>query len=163
MKTLKDLFEHQLKDLYSAEGQLLEALPKMVENASDKTLKKSFKEYLKSTEEHKNHLAKVCKEMDISPTGEMCKAMEGLVKEAKGFLEEDAKDEVKDVGLIAEMQRIAHYAISGYGTAIRYAKELDMDSIAEKLQTSLDEEYAFDEELTDMAEDRLNRKAMKDS
>tara|TARA_R110002020_G_scaffold301038_1_gene516555 strand:+ start:158 stop:640 length:483 start_codon:yes stop_codon:yes gene_type:complete len=160
MKTLEDLFEHQLKDLYSAEDQLTKALPKMAKNAKDSKLKKAFEDHLEETKNHKKRLEEVCKELDIKPTGETCKAMEGLIKEASDFLEEDADDDVFNAGLIAEAQRVEHYEISGYGTAVRYAKELGHDKIAKKLQETLDEEYAADDKLTDMAEDRLNEKAI---
>ena len=159
MKKLQDLFEHQLKDLYSAESQLVKALPKMAETASDSKLKKAFEDHLKETENHITRLEEVCKELDIKPTGEKCKAMEGLIKEAESFIKEDADKEVKDAGLIAEAQRVEHYEISGYGTAVRYAKELGHDKIAEKLYKTLEEEYSADEKLNKMAEGRLNKKA----
>lgn len=159
MKNLKDLFEHQLKDLYSAENQLVEALPKMQKNANDDKLKKAFEKHLKETEGHIKRLEEITKELGIKPTGETCKAMKGLIKEAESFLEEDTEKEVRDAGLIAEAQRVEHYEISGYGTAVRFAKELGHDDIAKKLQKTLDEEYKADDVLTEMAEDRLNRKA----
>lgn len=159
MKNLEDLFEHQLKDLYSAESQLVDALPKMVKNANDKKLKKAFEDHLEETKNHKKRLEKICDKLDIDPKGEKCKAMEGLIKEAEGFLEEDADKDVKDAGMIAEAQRIEHYEISGYGTAVRYAKELGHDDIAKILKETLEEEYGADAKLNDMAENRLNRKA----
>ncbi|TQI72162.1 ferritin-like metal-binding protein YciE [Gramella sp. Hel_I_59] len=159
MKNLKDLFEHQLKDLYSAESQLLKALPKMAENATDAKLKKAFEAHLEETKEHQQRLEEVCKELEIKPTGETCKAMKGLIAEAEAFLKEDAEKEVRDAGLIADAQRVEHYEISGYGTVVRYAKELGYDSIAKKLQKTLDEEYTADEKLDKLAEGRLNKKA----
>ncbi|WP_298527221.1 ferritin-like domain-containing protein [uncultured Christiangramia sp.] len=159
MKNLKDLFEHQLKDLYSAETQLLKALPKMAENATDAKLKKAFEAHLEETREHQQRLEEVCKELEIKPTGETCKAMKGLIAEAEAFLKEDAEKEVRDAGLIADAQRVEHYEISGYGTVVRYAKELGYDSIAKKLQKTLDEEYKADEKLDKLAESRLNKKA----
>jgi len=163
MKTLKDLFEHQLKDLYNAESQLVEALPQIAKNAKDGKLKEAFEKHLEETKEHKNRIETICEELGISPSGETCKAMEGLIREAKDFIEEAEKeDDVMDAGLIAEAQRVEHYEISGYGTAVRYAKELGLSNIAEKLQTTLDEEYNADAKLNNMAESRLNRKAMED-
>ncbi|WP_373056756.1 ferritin-like domain-containing protein [Zunongwangia sp. H14] len=159
MKDLKDLFEHQLKDLYSAESQLIEALPKMVKNASDGELKKAFESHLEETKEHKKRLEEVCKELGIKPTGEKCKAMEGLIKEAESFLKEDADDDVRDAGLIADAQRVEHYEISGYGTVVRYAKELGHDGLAKKLHKTLEEEYGADDKLNKLAESRLNREA----
>ncbi len=159
MKDLKDLFEHQLKDLYSAESQLTKALPKMVKNAHDKKLKEAFESHLEETKEHKERLAEICKELGIKPTGETCKAMKGLIEEAEDFLKEEASDEVRDAGLIADAQRVEHYEISGYGTVVRYAKELGHKEIAAKLQKTLDEEYNADNKLDKLAEGRLNKKA----
>ncbi|MBJ7881362.1 YciE/YciF ferroxidase family protein [Gelidibacter salicanalis] len=159
MKTLEDLFEHQLKDLYSAENQLLKALPKMVESATDAKLKKAFEDHLKETKEHKKRLEDVCDELGFDPNGETCKAMEGLIKEAESFIKEKKDDDVNNAGLIAEAQRVEHYEISGYGTAVRYAKELGHKSVATKLKKTLDEEYGADEKLNKMAEQRLNKKA----
>ncbi len=159
MKNLEDLFEHQLKDLYSAESQLVDAIPKMVKAAHDSQLKKAFENHLEETKTHKKRLEEICEELSIKPTGEECKAMKGLVKEAESMISEKANDEVKDAGLIAESQRVEHYEISGYGTAVRFAKELGHDSIAKKLQKTLDEEYNADQKLDDLAERRLNVKA----
>ena len=161
MKNLKDLFEHQLKDLYSAESQLIEALPKMAKNASNDKLKKAFETHLEETKGHKKRLEEICDTLGIKPTGEKCKAMEGLVKEAESFLKEDTEKDVRDAGLIAEAQRVEHYEISGYGTAARYAKELGHNDIASKLKKTLDEEYKTDDLLTEMAESRVNREAKK--
>src|SRR5690606_33604769 len=134
MKNLNELFEHQLKDLYSAEKQLIEALPKMVKNANDTKLKNAFESHLEETKNHKKRLEEICDKLGIEPTGEKCKAMAGLIKEAEGFIEEaDAKD-VMDAGLIAEAQRVEHYEISGYGTAVQYAKQLGHADIAKKLK-----------------------------
>ena len=160
MKTLKDLFQHQLKDLYNAEGQFVDVLPTFIDEANDSKLKSLFEKTLEETKEQKDRIKAICEDIDIKPTGEKCHAMEGLIDEAKGFMEEDAEKEVSDAGLIAEAQRIAHYGITGYGTIARYAKELEHNAIAEKLSTIMDEKYDFDKKLNDMAEDRLNRKAI---
>lgn len=159
MKNLKELFEHQLQDLYSAEDQLTKALPKMAENASDAKLKKAFEDHLKETKEHKKRLEEICKELEIDPDKETCKAMKGLIKEAEDFIKEVKDKDVMNAGLIAEAQRVEHYEISGYGTAVRYAKELGHKDIAKKLQKTLDEEYNADQLLDDLAEKRLNEKA----
>ena len=159
MKNLKDLFEHELKDLHSAESQLIDALGKMKKNATDDKLQKAFETHLKETEEHKRRLEEICDELGIKPTGEVCKAMKGLVNEAESFLKEDTEKDVRDAGLIAEAQRVEHYEISGYGTAVRFAKELGHDKIASKLKQTLDEEYKTDDLLTELAESRLNREA----
>ncbi|MGB7785599.1 MAG: ferritin-like domain-containing protein [Salinimicrobium sp.] len=160
MKDLNELFEHQLKDLYSAESQLIKALPKMAKNAHNEKLKKAFEDHLEETREHKSRLEEICSELDINPRGETCKAMKGLIEEAEDFLKEDATEEVRDAGLIAEAQRVEHYEIAGYGTVVRYAKELGHKKIADKLQKTLDEEYNADNKLDKLAESRLNKKAV---
>lgn len=159
MKNLKDLFEHQIKDLYSAETQLIEALPKLQKRAKDDKLKDAFKNHLEETKQHQKRLKEICDELGIEPTGETCKAMEGLIKEAEEFMKEKLDTDVIDAGVIAEAQRVEHYEISAYGTAVRFAKELGHDGIARTLQETLDEEYKTDDLLTEMAESRLNKKA----
>ncbi|CAM4147620.1 YciE/YciF ferroxidase family protein [Zobellia nedashkovskayae] len=160
MKTLNDLFEYQLKDLYSAETQLLAALPDIMEHANDEGLKQVFENQLEDTKEQKSRIENICDELSISPTGETCQAMKGLIKEAKHFIEEVENDEVMDVGLVAEIQRVQHYEISGYGSAVRFAKELGLRKIAKTLQKTLNEEYDADDTLEKFAETRLNKKAI---
>ena len=159
MKTLQDLFEHQLKDLYSAEDQLLNALPKVLENVSDSELKTSIESHQEETQEQKVRLQEICDELNIDPSGAECKAMKGLIEETNHFMKEDADTDVKDAGIIANCQRIEHYEISGYGTAVKYAKQLGHHDIADKLQKTLDEEYKADEKLDQLAEDRMNEEA----
>ena len=159
MKNLKELFEHQLQDLYSAEDQLTEALPKMAKEARNAKLKKAFEDHLEETKEQKKRLEEICKELGIKPDKETCKAMKGLIKEANDFIDEVDDEDVKNAGMIAEAQRVEHYEISGYGTAVRYAKELGHNDIAKKLQKTLDEEYDADKHLNELAENRLNDKA----
>ncbi len=160
MKNLEELFEHQLKDLYSAEKQLIKALPKMVKHAKDANLKKAFEGHLEETKKHKERLEEISEKLGFDPSGETCIAMKGLITEAEGFIEEKKDDDVTNAGLIAEAQRIEHYEISGYGTAVRYAQELGHKAIATKLKKTLDEEYGANDKLNVMAEQRLNRKAI---
>lgn len=159
MKNLEELFEHQLQDLYSAEDQLVKALPKMAKKAKDSKLQKAFEDHLEETKEQKNRIKEVCKELDIDPKGETCKAMQGLIEEAESFMKEVKDEDVLNAGMIAEAQRVEHYEISGYGTAVRYAKELGHKNAAKMLQKTLDEEYNADKKLNDLAENRLNQKA----
>lgn len=159
MKNLEELFEHQLQDLYSAEDQLTDALPKMAKKAGDDKLKKAFEDHLEETKQHKKRLEDICKQLGIKPDKEKCKAMKGLVKEAEDFLKEVKDTDVKNAGMIAEAQRVEHYEISGYGTAVRYAKELGHKDIAATLQKTLDEEYHANDLLNKLAENRLNAKA----
>ena len=160
MKTLQDLFEHEVKDLYSAEKQLVDALPKMVKAASDQKLQKAFSSHLDETKEQFDRISKICEKLEINPTSTKCKAMEGLVKECEDMIKEKADQDVKDAGLIACAQRVEHYEISGYGTAVRYAKELGHNDLAKMLQTTLDQEYDADNKLDKLAQGRLNREAI---
>lgn len=161
MKNLNDLFEHQLQDLYSAEKQLLAALPKMSRAANDPQLKKAFESHNQQTEGHKRRLEEICSKLNLEPSGEECKAMKGLIMEAESFMEEAADPDVRDAGLIAEAQRVEHYEISGYGTLTRYAKELGHTDIATTLHQTLEEERDTDQKLTKLAESRLNKEAQK--
>lgn len=159
MKNLEDLFEHQLKDLYSAENQLVKAMPKVLEHVNDSKLKDALESHLNETKNQKERIREICDELNINANGEECKAMKGLIEETEHFLEEDAEQSVRDAGIIANCQRIEHYEISGYGTAVKFAKELGHSEIAEKLQKTLDEEYNSDEKLDRLAENRINEKA----
>ena len=159
MKNLKDLFNHQLQDLYSAESQLVDALPKMKEAATNEKLKKAFEDHYEETLKHKQRIEEICDKLDIDPNGEECKATKGLIQEAEDFIKEEAPDDVKDAGLIAEAQRVEHYEISGYGTLINYCNQLGYEDIAEKLAKTLKQEYKADELLNDIAEDNINQKA----
>lgn len=160
MKTLQDLFEHEIKDLYSAEKQLIDALPNMVKAASDSALQEAFSNHLEETKNQFEKIKDICDELDINPTSTKCKAMEGLVKECEGMIKEDAAKDVKDAGLIACAQRVEHYEISGYGTAVKYAKQLGHKKIAEKLQDILNQEYNADNNLDKLAERRINAEAI---
>lgn len=160
MKNLQELFEHQLKDLHSAEDQLIKALPKLAKKAKDDALRKALEKHLEETKEHKSRLEKIGKDIGIDVKGETCKGMKGLIEETESMMKELKNDEVKNAGIIADAQRVEHYEISGYGTAVRYAKELGHDDIAKTLQTTLDEEYHADKVLNDLAEKRLNREAI---
>lgn len=160
MKNLKDLFVHQLKDLFSAETQLIGALPEMINQAKTPNLKKIFEIHLKETQEHQIRLKDICEDLGISPSGGVCNAMKGLIAEAKNFLEEEVENEfVRDAGIIADAQRIEHYEIAGYGTLVKYAKELGYTEISEKLNKTLQEEYEADEKLNSLATNQINRKA----
>lgn len=160
MKDLKDLLQHMLKDLWSAEDQMLEAYEKMAQRADNSKLKQHFQDHIEETKKHKATVESICNEMGIKPTGEKCQGMAGLVEEALGFLKEDNMDkDVLDAGMIAQAQRLEHYEITGYGTVRRFAKELQLDSVEEKLKGILDAEYNQDDVLTELAESRLNKQA----
>lgn len=158
MTSLRELYIDELKDLYSAETQLVKALPKMAKAATSKQLKAGFEKHLKETREHVERLKKVFEDLDASPRGKTCKAMQGLIEEGSDVISEDAEPEVKDAALIAAAQRVEHYEIAGYGCVRTYAKLLG-DKQAEKiLQKTLDEEGATDKKLTQLSE-RINVRA----
>lgn len=152
MSTLEDLLVEELKDLYSAENQLLKAIPKMAKAAQSAELRKGFEKHLKQTEEHVKRLEQVCDELGVSPKGKKCKGMEGLVEEGAEAIKEEADPDVKDAALIAAAQRVEHYEMAGYGCVRTYAKLLGYTSAAKLLQQTLDEEGDTDKALTKLAE-----------
>lgn len=158
LDTLRDLFVDELKDLYSAEHQLLKALPKMAKAASSKELKRAFESHLKETKTQVERLQQVFTGLDLSPKGKKCKAMEGLVEEGAEWMKEDADPDVMDAGLIAAAQRVEHYEMAGYGCVRTYAQLLGETKAAKLLQTTLDEEGAADKKLTQIAK-RINVEA----
>ena len=160
IKDLKSLLVHELKDLYSAETQGVEALPKMAKAANDSKLKKALEAHLDESKEQVKRLEKIFADMDYEPTGTHCKGMEGLIKEGEDMIDEDAPDDVKDAGLIASAQRVEHYEMAGYGCARTFARLLGMNDVADVLQKTLDEEGASDEKLTKIAEEAINQDAV---
>jgi ferritin-like metal-binding protein YciE len=153
--TLEELFVEQLQDLYSAENQLIKALPAMAKAAHAPALKAGFEEHLEQTKEHAVRLEQILEELGEKATGKNCKAMEGLIKEGKATISENASPEVKDVALIGAAQCVEHHEIAGYGCARTYAKILGHKEASKTLQTTLDEEAATDKKLTAVAE-KLN-------
>lgn len=151
LETLRDLFVDELKDLYSAEHQLLKALPKMAKAATSRELKRAFESHLKETEGQVKRLDQVFAGLDASPKGKKCKAMEGLVEEGSEWMQEDADEDVMDAGLIACAQRVEHYEMAGYGCVRTYAQLLGETKAASLLQKTLDEEGAADKKLTQIA------------
>ena len=161
LETLKDLYIHELKDLYSAEKQLRKALPKMAKAASDEQLADGFQKHLEQTEEHVNRLEQILESHDETTRGPRCKGMEGLIEEGKEIIEEDADEEVRDAGLISAAQHVEHYEIAGYGCARTYAELLGDTKGAQLLRTTLEEETVTDKKLTELAKTMINLKAIK--
>src|SRR6187399_1142504 len=159
LNTLEDLFHHELKDLYSAENQLVKALPKMAKAATNADLVAGFEGHLEETKGQVERLDQIAKILDLKLTGHKCKAMEGLVEEGSELISEDAADSVRDAGLIGAAQRVEHYEMAGYGTAAAIARKLGHDDVAELLEATLQEEKATDEKLTTLAETAVNAEA----
>ncbi len=157
---LEKLFHHHLKDTYNAENQLLQALPKMRDRATNEELRNAIDEHLEETKHQKERLEEVGRGIGVDDlSGVNCEAMKGLIKQADAFVSEDADQEVRDAGIIAEAQRIEHYEISAYGTLRHYADLLDHQDAAKMLQQTLEEESAADKKLNSIAMKQINLKA----
>lgn len=172
MNQLRDLLKHEIKDLYSAEEQIIEALPKMIEKANNKQLKNALQQHLQVTEKQKDRLDRVLEQFGeeneeksrgifaMFKGGEKCAAMEGIIKEGEKLMKEDMSPEVSDAAIIAAAQKVEHYEISSYGTARAYAQELNLKKVEDLLKQTLDEEYEADDLLTELAESRINERAI---
>jgi ferritin-like metal-binding protein YciE len=158
-KGLKELYIDELKDLYNAENQLVNALPKMAKAASSEPLRKGFEEHLEQTKGHVQRLETVLKELDESPKGKKCKGMEGLIEEGSEAMEE-YEEGLLDAALIGAAQRVEHYEIAGYGTVIAFAEELGEADHASLLTETLEEEKETDEKLNRLAK-QVNAQAKK--
>lgn len=159
LESLKDLYLEQLKDLYSAETQLVDALPKMAERATSSDLKKGFQDHLLQTQEHVRRLEQIFQDLGESPKGHTCEGMKGLIKEGEEMIKMKGDDKVIDAGLIAAAQRVEHYEIAGYGTVRTYAEMLGKSQHASLLARTLQEEEMADEKLTRLAESHINQEA----
>jgi len=159
MTTLEDLYIDTLKDLYSAEKQLVKALPKMAKNAQSPDLQKALQEHLRQTEGQVERIERIFQELEGSPRGKKCMGMEGLIEEGNELMQEDAEPDVLDAGLIAAAQKVEHYEIAGYGTARAWAQRLGYDKAARLLQETLEEESMANEKLTKIAESHVNMEA----
>jgi ferritin-like metal-binding protein YciE len=159
VKNLHDLFVEELKDLYSAEKQLLKALPKMAKAATSDELRQGFEEHLEQTEAQVARLEEIFEQLEVSPRGKKCLAMEGLIAEGKEIMEEDMDENVLDAALIAAAQKVEHYEIAGYGTVRTYAELLGREEHARLLERTLQEEEETDELLTQLAESHINEEA----
>lgn len=157
--TFEELYIEQLKDLYSAENQILEALPKMIAVTTTPQLKQGFETHLKETEGQVKRLEQIFEKLGQKPGGHTCKAMKGLIAEGKETMEAGKPSPVLDAGLIAAAQRIEHYEMAGYGTARTFATQVGDDEAVRLLDETLAEEKATDEKLTQIAESVVNKKA----
>jgi ferritin-like metal-binding protein YciE len=162
LATLRELYVKELRDLYSAENQLIKALPKMAKAASSPDLKAAFQEHLEQTKGQLERLETIFEKLEVSPKGKKCKAMEGLIEEGKELTQEDVEPDVLDAGLIAAAQKVEHYEIATYGCVRTYAKLMGEDDAAELLQETLNEEGETDEKLTELAETGINVEAMEE-
>ncbi|HEY7229730.1 MAG TPA: ferritin-like domain-containing protein [Pseudolabrys sp.] len=159
IKTLDDLFVHQLRDIYYAEKQIVQALPEMIEKASDTGLKQGFETHLGETKNHVKRLEQVFKMHGVEAKGIDCPAIDGIIEEADEVAGEVDDKAVLDAALIAAAQAVEHYEMTRYGTLVAWAKQLGRSDCASVLQQNLDEEKAADAKLTSLAERNVNAKA----
>jgi len=152
-KTLDELFEAALKDIYSAEKQLVEALPKMAEAADNEELQDAFNKHLHETQRHVQRIEKICERLQLEPEGETCAAMEGLIKEGQKIIDEFERSPVRDSAMIIGAQKIEHYEIASYGSLCELADVLGHGRIHELLGRTLDEEENTDHDLSILAQD----------
>ncbi len=157
--SLKDLLQTQLQDAYSAEKQLVKALPKMAKAASLPALRSGFEEHWNQTKGHVERLEQVCKELGLRTGGGTCEAMEGLIEEGEEIIDMDGDGSVRDAGLIIAAQKVEHYEIALYGGLCALAKQLGEQHAADTLHQTLEEEKETDEKLTALAESRVNVQA----
>lgn len=151
LNSFDDLYVAQLQDLYSAETQLLGALPKMAEAATHPQLKQAFQQHLEVTKRQQDRVAQILRSLDEDPGDETCQAMKGLVKEGQEIIGADGDDAVRDAGLIAAAQRVEHYEIAGYGTVRTFAERLGRQDDARLLDEILSEEKEADDLLNEIA------------
>ncbi len=159
MESMQKLYLEELRDVYDAEKQLVQALPKMAKNASHKQLRTAFEEHLAMTQEQVRRLETIFDNLGEKPSGKKCKGMQGLIEEGEEIMKQEGDPDVKDAAMISAAQRVEHYEIAAYGSLRTYANELGLKDHAELLQRTLDEEGNTDKRLTQLATSRVNRDA----
>jgi len=159
MKTLDDLFVHFVRDIYYAEKQVLKTLPKMARKADSDNLKDAFEHHREETEDQIENLEKVFEILGLKARGVTCEAIDGILEEGKEIMEEATDADARDAGMIAAAQAVEHYEITRYGTLVAWAKRLGHTKAVPLLQANLDQEYAADRKLSDLAEGGLNKQA----
>jgi ferritin-like metal-binding protein YciE len=160
MQNLTDVLSDELKDIYSAENQILKALPKMAK-FSEGDLRTAFQQHEQQTRTHVQRLEKICKDLNMSPKGKKCAGMQGLIEEGSEVLDTAGEKQAVEAALIGAAQRVEHYEIAAYGTARTHAHQLGFDSAADLLDQTLREERQTDDRLTQIAENRINPQSMQ--
>lgn len=163
LNNLRNLFVHELKDLHSAETQLLDALPRMIEHSTDDSLQEAFERHLGETEDHVQRLEQILEELGEDVEDHHCKGMEGLIEEGEEVLEDGIDEDVRDAAIITAAQRVEHYEMAGYGSAVAHARILNEERAAELLSQTLQEEKAADSKLSEIAERAVNVRAQSGS
>jgi ferritin-like metal-binding protein YciE len=156
MDTLQALYVEELKDLYSAEHQILKALPKMIRATKHPELKEAFTDHMKQTENHVKRLDQIFGSLEESPKGKKCHGMEGVLEEGAELIKEKPEPDVLDAGLISAAQHVEHYEMAGYGAVRTWAQKLGRDEDTRLLQETLDEEHKANDLLTNLAIKSVN-------
>jgi ferritin-like metal-binding protein YciE len=159
-KTLQDLFNHALKDIYYAEKAITKALPKIIEKAKHDELKNALNAHLDETKGHVERLEQVFSQLDMKPAAVKCEAIEGILKEGEEVLEQFGQSPAGDAGIIFGCQAVEHYEINRYGTLLAWASELKLSPVAKLLKQTLDEEYNADDKLSKLAESGENKEGI---
>jgi ferritin-like metal-binding protein YciE len=161
IQNLRDLLVYELQDLYSAENQLVKALPKVADACQDPKLKQAFTQHLEQTKNQVTRLEQCFEALGEKHGNEVCNAMQGLIKECDKVLQDKGKfgPAVFDAAVISACQRVEHYEMAGYGSARAFCEELGEDQCLRLLQQTFDEEVAADRKLSELAVDEINRKA----
>jgi ferritin-like metal-binding protein YciE len=159
MKTLRDLFEDELRDVYDAEKQIVKALPKMIKASGSEELSSALESHLEETRGHVERLERVFESLDMSARGKHCKGMAGILEEGANLMQEDGDESVLDAGFIAAAQRVEHYEITAYGSLMAWAKALGLKDALSLLKENEAEEKAADKKLTAIAESGINQAA----
>jgi ferritin-like metal-binding protein YciE len=158
-KTLDDLFEETLKDIFYAENKILKALPKMAKAAQSDDLKAAFEKHLEETEEHVSRLEQVFEMIEVAPRGKKCEAIEGIIEEGADIMKEFKGAPALDAGLVSAAQAVEHYEIARYGTLKRWADMMGLDEAVQLLEETLEEEKNTDAALTELADAQANEQA----
>jgi ferritin-like metal-binding protein YciE len=151
LENLQQLYLKELRDLYDAENQITEALPKLIESAHNSELKSALREHLQVTKQQISRLEQIFQRLNQKPTGETCKGMKGVIKEGDEIVSAGGDPSTVDAGIISAAQRVEHYEMAGYGTVRTYAKLLGQEEAARLLQETLDEEAEADQTLSQIA------------
>jgi ferritin-like metal-binding protein YciE len=159
IKTMDDLFMHQLQDIYYAEQQIVKTLPTMIDKATSAELKSGFEKHLNETRNHVKRLDDVFAALGKTAKGVDCEAMDGILDEAESIVSDVDDKEVLDAALVASAQAVEHYEITRYGTLIAWARQLGLTNVVVPLEQNLEEEKATDVKLTRLAESGINRRA----
>lgn len=159
IKSMHDLFLHTMQDIYYAEKQIVKALPKMIDKASNDALRKGFESHLEESRGHVERLEEAFKALDADAKGVECQAIDGIIEEAEEIISEVDDKDVLDAALAAAAQAVEHYEIARYGTLIAWSNEMGHDECTRLFEATLKEEKAADEKLTKVSEERLNKAA----